>query len=313
MDSYILTVTLNPALDKTILIDSLKVGGLNRVISSRLDTGGKGINVAKVLNQFSCGVKAAGLIAGTQGVLLLDKLKACGIDTSFLHISGETRTNLKVVDQSTNTTTEINETGFFVSEQDLSFFIEELTKELGKADLLVLSGSLPPGVDENIYYELIKIAKAKSIRTILDADGKALSAGINALPFAIKPNIHELRDLTGRNIETVKDIVRTAREYIDKGIEIVIVSMGGDGAVVVDKNKAYYAKPFDIVPKSTVGAGDSMVAAFAYSLINGFNLEKTARLITTAGTVTASKPGTEVCSLNEVLINSDKITIMEII
>lgn len=313
MDSSILTVTLNPALDKTVLIDNLKVGGLNRVISSRLDTGGKGINVAKVLNKFKCDVKAAGLVAGSQGSLLLDYLKEAGINTLFHQICGETRTNLKIVDQSTNTTTEINEAGFYVSENDLSLFIEELSKELCRSAFLILSGSLPPGVNEYIYFELINIAKSKGIKTILDADGKALSAGINALPYAVKPNIHELRDLTGKKIETVKDIVNTAKDYIEKGIEIVIVSMGGDGAVIVDKSTAYFAKPFDIVPKSTVGAGDSMVAAFAYSQINGFDLLKTAKLITAAGTVTASKPGTEVCSLDEVLINSDRIIIEEII
>jgi 1-phosphofructokinase len=301
MNPYVITVTLNPALDKTVTIEKLNVGGLNRVKDLRIDAGGKGINVAKVLNKFEVDIVAAGLIAGAQGELLLSLLEKEKIEAQFFKIPGDTRTNLKIVEEATNITTEINEAGFCVNDKELNKFKERLSALLENASYLVLSGSLPKGVNENIYSELIQLARDKGVKTILDADGPALKEGVKAVPYAVKPNIHELEKLYDRKMSGDSDIVHAAKALIEKGIRMVAVSMGAEGALIVDRQEVLRVKTFPITPMSTVAAGDSMVAALTFSFLNGFPLERTAKLITAAGTITASKPGTQVCSLKEVL------------
>ncbi|MBP2637029.1 MAG: 1-phosphofructokinase (fructoso 1-phosphate kinase) [Firmicutes bacterium] len=309
MKSSVVTVTLNPAIDKTVVVEKLNVGGLNRVQSVRMDPGGKGINVAKVLNQFGVRVTAAGLIAGTQGQNLLNYLSLEKIAASFLPIAGETRTNLKIVDNSSNCTTEINEAGFVVGYTEIDRFKTQLSELLNDAAYLVLSGSLPPGVGTGIYRELVELAKGKGVKTILDADDAALLEGIQAAPFAIKPNIHELEKLAGIELADDREVIRAARTILAQGIELIIVSMGSQGAIIMDKTATYRVRTEPIVPQSTVGAGDSMVAVLAYSLLNRYSLEETAQWVTAAGTVTASKPGTQVCSLAEVRQFIDKVKI----
>jgi 1-phosphofructokinase len=301
VEPCVITVTLNPALDKTVIIDSLNIGGLNRVKTAKFDPGGKGINVAKVLNNFGERVEATGLIAGTQGQLLLEYLNLDGIKHNFYKVAGETRTNLKVFEEYSSVITEINEPGFIVTEKDLICFGEKLSDLLNHASFLVLSGSLPIGVNGDIYYHFIQLANSKGVKTILDADGKALQNGIKAVPYAIKPNVYELELLTGRKMSTVKEIVDSARHLTDTGIKIVAVSMGSEGAVVINNTDSFHVRTHRITPKSTVGAGDSMVAAFVYTILNNYPLDEAAKWAAAAGTVTATKPGTEVCTLEEVL------------
>lgn len=300
MKSYVVTMTLNPALDKTVTIDKLNQGGLNRVSGIRIDAGGKGINVAKVLKKFSTDTVAAGLIAGFQGQTLLGLLSDENIEAQFLKIQGDTRTNLKIVEEETNVTTEINEAGFYVNESDLELFKEKLSVLLENASFLVLSGSLPRGVKEDVYSDYINLARSKGVKTVLDADGAALQKGIEASPYAVKPNISELEKLFGRKMSDNSDIVDAGRVLQKRGIEIVAVSMGAEGAILMNKEEVLRVKTFPITPMSTVAAGDSMVAALVFSLMKGYTLKETAKWITAAGTITASKPGTQVCSLEEV-------------
>jgi 1-phosphofructokinase len=300
MKPYVLTVTLNPALDKTAIIDKLNIGGLNRVKTFRIDPGGKGINVAKVLKNFSEEVKATGLIAGNQGKLLLEYLSLAGIKSSFHEVVGETRTNLKIYEEHSGTITEINDPGFTVTENDLLCFERKLSELLGSASFLVLSGSLPIGATHNIYNQFIKLAKSKGLRTMLDADGMALQNGIKAVPYAIKPNIYELELLTGKKMSSLEHIVDAARSLTKKGIEIVAVSMGEDGAVVCNNKDSYHVSPLPIKAKSPVGAGDSMVAALVFAFLKAYPLDEAAKWAVAAGTATAAKPGTELCTLEEI-------------
>ncbi|PYI57131.1 1-phosphofructokinase [Paenibacillus flagellatus] len=300
MNGSVLTLTMNPAIDKTVTVDQLTFGELNRIRTVRTDAGGKGINVAKVLKRFAVPVTAWGIRAGREGQTLADKLDEYGIPSFFLESDGQTRTNLKVVDASTKRTTELNEPGFTPSPAVLERFESALEHMLKNVPIVVLGGSLPPGVPADYYRRLIGTANRHGVRVILDADGEALARGIEAKPFAVKPNIHELEALLGERLSTDADIVRAAGSLLDRGVELVLVSMGGDGSIAVDRRRAIRATPFPITPQSTVGAGDSMVAAMAYSFMNGLSLEETARWTSAAGTITASKSGTDVCTLDEV-------------
>lgn len=300
MGSTVVTVTLNPALDKTVTLSELKIGGLNRVRDLRIDPGGKGINVAKVLKKFNVNVIAAGFVAGFQGQQLLKQLERDAIEVCFVDVRGETRTNLKIVDEKVKVTTEINEPGFNVLPEDMECLGRKLSKLLSRASFLVIGGSLPPGAPNHIYRDYIEMANSKGVKVILDADGGALREGIKAQPFAIKPNLHELEQLVGRNLTTTEEIVSAGKQMVGQGISLVIISMGSQGSIVLDQKEVYQVTPFPISPKSTVGAGDSMVAALVYSLLENKPLADIAIWATTAGTVTASKSGTQVCTLAEV-------------
>ena len=310
MMNDILTVTLNPAVDKTVTVENFSLGELNRIKTIRSDAGGKGINVAKVLQRFSVPVTAWGLQAGYEGKIILKKLRQEGIPSYFIEAEGETRTNLKVVDERTKQTTELNEAGFTPSNALLEEFVRRFESKLDGVAIVALGGSLPPGTPTDYYRRLIEIANRKGIRTILDADGEALALGIEAVPFALKPNIHELETLCDTTFETEEQIVIAAQTLVSKGICYVLVSMGSKGSILVSEREVIRAKPFPITPISTVGAGDSMVAAMAYCLLHHKSLEEMARWTSAAGTVTASKFGTEVCTFDEV---HNKLTLVEII
>lgn len=296
----VVTVTLNPALDKTVTLDAFEYGGLNRIREMRTDPGGKGINVAKVLRQFAVDTRAIGLAAGYQGEVVGERLRQLGIPARFERTEGETRTNLKIVDESTKRTTELNEPGFRVNEDILDSFLAVYKEELAGASAVVLAGSMPPGTPADFYRTLVEAAREAGVHTVLDADGEALARGIEAAPYAIKPNIHELEALLNRTLSDMDSIVQAARALTDRGIEYVLVSMGAEGSLLVGRDIAIGAKPFPITPVSTVGAGDSMVAALVYGLLQGQTPEEVARWTSAAGTVTASKTGTQVCTLEEV-------------
>jgi 1-phosphofructokinase len=309
MSYKVVTVNLNPALDKTVKIDKFNFGKLNRVNEISVDAGGKGINVAKVLNNFDVETLATGLIAGNQGKVLLELAKKQDINLNFIEVEGETRTNLKLIDNSLKITTEINETGFTVRNSDLSKYKELLKEILKEVKFIVLSGSIPKGCNTSIYKEIIKLAKEMNVKSILDADGETFKEGLNDIPNIIKPNIHELSEYYGREINTDKEIVSISEMLIANGIEIVLVSMGKDGAVIVDKEKKIRVHSYDIDPVSPVAAGDSMVATILYAYLNNYSLEDMAKLTTAAGTITTTKKGSQVCSKEEAFKVLDKVKI----
>jgi len=310
MAKRVITITMNPCIDKTVLVDQFQVYGLNRVHNIRLDPGGKGINVAKVLQNFQVDVLVSGLIAGKQGSLLLQQITQLGIQNDFLEIEGETRINLKIVDESVCKTTEVNEPGFFVAEQEIDNFFQKYQLIIQQAEMIILAGSLPPGVPDDFYARCITLAKKSGIKTILDADGVAFAKGIEAKPYAIKPNILELQHyLNCEAFENVKQVADAAQKLLDTGIEIVIVSMGKDGAVVADHTEIVKTDTWTVPVKSTVGAGDSMVGSLAYSIIQQFPLSEIAKITTAAGTITASKSGTLICTLEEVLDAMNRVSI----
>ncbi len=311
-NSKIITVTLNPCIDKTIILKSFCEGGLNRSEHVRQDVGGKGINVGKVLRNFGLDVLAMGIAGNRNRTILLDELEERGIAHQFLSVSGENRTNYKIFDANKGQITEINEPGFVVSEQELEQFTHLLEKELPNARLLVLSGSVARGIFPDVYGQFIALAKNHGVKTVLDADGELLHRGLSFKPFAIKPNLYELEQYCGKKLNTINEILSCGREILERGISFLAISLGREGAIFMNQDEAWHAVPDKILCKSTVGAGDSMVAAMCYALSEGLPLKEMAQLATAAGTVTASKEGTEVCHYKEVLAWLNKITMERI-
>lgn len=290
----IYTVTLNPALDKTVEIPSLTVDAVNRITSMRTDPGGKGINVSKVIQKLGGASVAAGILGGDTGRAILSALTEMGLTTLFHFVEGETRTNMKIIDPDNHTNTDINEPGVTVSEEILEKLLEELLAKVTKEDIVVISGSMPKGSPKDTYYTWTKAFREKGAKVILDADGDLLKAGLKASPYLIKPNNHELGALTGRALETPEEIAETAAELMKEyGIGKVVVSMGGDGAVYVTKDKTIYAEGLKVPVGSTVGAGDSVVAALAVSEEEGKTMEETVRLSTAVGAANVMCSGTQ--------------------
>lgn len=290
----IYTVTLNPALDKTVEIPSLTVDAVNRVASFRTDAGGKGINVSKVISKMGGKSIAAGILGGDTGRIIRLALNEMGIASCFHFVEGETRTNLKIIDPDMGTNTDINEPGPTVSEETLSGLLKELTEKVSGGDIVVLAGSIPQGAPKDIYYKWTKTFRQKDAKVILDADGDQLKAGIKASPFLIKPNEHELSELTGEVCETPEEIAAAAEKLMKKyGITMTVVSLGSKGALYITDRGTIWSKGLNVPVRSTVGAGDSMVAALAMSQEEGKCLEDMIRLSMAAGAANVMSGGTQ--------------------
>ncbi len=268
----IYTVTLNPALDKTVEIRSLRIDSVNRITKMRTDPGGKGINVSKVIQKLGRKSVAAGILGGDTGNAILSALEAMGLETSFRFVEGETRTNLKIVDPAEHTNTDINEPGITLSEEILDSYLKELLEKLVPGDIMVLSGSLPMGSPKDTYYTWVKACKEAGAKVILDADGELFAAGIKASPYLIKPNDHELSGFMGRTLSTPAELAKAARQM---------------------KEDTIYAEGLKVPVGSTVGAGDSVVAALAVAEEAGMSLEDTVRLATATGAANVMCSGTQ--------------------
>lgn len=274
----IITVTLNPALDKTVEIPDFSLDAVNRITAMRIDPGGKGLNVSKVIAKLGGTSTAVGVLGGTTGRRIADAMDALGIACQFTFVDGETRTNLKVIDPARHTNTDLNEPGLTVDQETLDHMRDALVAAIRPGDIVVLSGSLPKGAPADTYGSWTAACRTAGARVFLDADGEPLAHGLAAKPYLAKPNNHELSRLTGRALETADDLLAAARTLIADGVERVVVSMGGDGALFVSADGAYRAEGLRVPVGSTVGAGDSMVAALAYAAEQGMADADTVRL-----------------------------------
>ena len=318
-EDMIITVTMNPAMDKTITVEKLQVGELNKVLSAREDAGGKGINVSKTIKSFGGESIAIGFLGGSAGNRIRDMLHENKIKEHFISIQNETRTNLKIADR-TGCVTEINEAGPLIDKNEMHMFYEMLEKLVSPKDLVVFSGSMPKGLPADFYRQMIEEVHTLGAVAFLDADGEAFSEGLKAKPDIVKPNIQELRhyfksiggdnnagaqgsaqgniqagaqgsvqgNIQGSIPNSVQEVNRMGRILWEQGIPEVIISMGGDGALFVSEDGSYYAPALSVPVCSTVGAGDAMVAAYAYARMQGKKMEERIRfcMAVSAGAVT---------------------------
>ncbi len=259
----IVTVTMNPALDRTIVVEGLKIDGVNRASSSYIDPGGKGINVSKVIQALGEKSYALTILGGDTGKQLENAVKSLGIDYEAIWSEGNTRVNIKLVDHKKSTFTDINEQGN-IDANDLMMMKGLLMDVLKQDDVLILSGSAGRH-NLFIYGELVMLANSKGARVIVDAEEELLINAIEAKPYMIKPNINELKTAYGIEFHNTLEIIRKCKSIIESGISRVLVSMGEEGAMLVNEHEAMFARALPVEVKSTVGAGDAMVAAAAIS------------------------------------------------
>ena len=304
-----ISITLNPCIDKTVNINNLVPYGLNRITSSRKDIGGKGINVARVLKTFGEKVVLAGFLGKENNEIFEIFFQQNSMENRFTMVNGRVRTNTKIVDDSCQKTTELNETGFKISPIEYDSFLQEISNIIENEQILFLSGSIPEGIPENIYQIITEIANYHGLKVILDADGKAFMHGVKAVPYAVKPNLCELEGYSGICCHSQDIIVQKSLDLINDGVKIVLVSLGEMGAIISDENQSFIAIPWDSSGniKSTVGAGDSMTGTLGWCIENGISLEQTAKMCVSAGTVTACKEGTQLATFEEITAFVDKV------
>ena len=280
----IYTVTLNPAVDYTLRLKALTTGGLNRPSDTALSFGGKGINVSRVLTALGVQNRALGFVAGEVGEMLESGLRRLGVDTDFVRLAeGNTRINVKITAENE---TELNAVGPTV---DAAAF-EQLAAQvaaLANGDTLCLCGSVPPGCDTDTYARLLACVKDKNIRTVVDATGEALLRALPYRPSLIKPNRDELCALAGRDLPDDESVLAAARDLQAKGARNVLVSLGGDGALLLTGDGAVYRRAaYRGEVRGTVGAGDSTVAGYLAALERGADAAETLRTAVAAGSAT---------------------------
>lgn len=309
----IVTVTMNPAIDKTVDIDALERGGLNRIHHVELDAGGKGINVSKTIHELGGMSLATGFIAGNAGKIIRNVMEEWQIENDFIEVSGETRTNTKVF-ESSGELTELNEPGPVVEEKDIKALLEKLLSYAGEDTLFVLAGSVPQGVSKDIYREITNLVHQKGAKVLLDADGELFTNALDAGPDIIKPNRAELEQYAGMDyIASEQELLSVAQKLMEKGIGTVAVSMGKSGAMFLQEGYQVKCPGLKVKAHSTVGAGDAMVAALSYSWSQGMPMEETVKMCmaVSAGAVTTigtKPPAKEVVSslLDQVIIEKMK-------
>jgi len=309
----IITVTLNPAVDKTITIDSFKINTVNRTKKSRKDAGGKGINVSKVLMELGEKSTATGFLGGESGLSIKHYLEKINVEDKFLNVNGETRENIKIVDSEKKTFTDINDIGPTIAENDIGLFKEVIHDLTINNKLIIFSGSIPNGCPDNIYQELIEIAHGNNAYVILDTYGKPFRMAIEAKPDLIKPNIEELEEYIGQKLDSIEEIVKNIQsQIISKGISTVVVSLGEKGAILVNEHSYYKTDGLKVKVESTVGAGDAMVAGIAYSINNNYNQKKQLLYGSASATANIMTPGTQTGDIKVIRDLLEQITIKKL-
>lgn len=272
----ITTVTLNVAIDKAYVVEDFAKNTVTRVQTCSNTAGGKGLNVSKVIKLCGEAIIATGFVGGHAGAYIEDLLKEYNIATDFVHTKSETRSCINIL-ASDGTSTEFLEPGAPVTLDEVNQFYEKINVLIEKSDVITISGSIPKGIDTTIYADLISKIKSKGKKVILDTSGALLADGVKACPTLIKPNQEELEALLGITITNQTEVIEAAKRLHDTGIEFVVVSLGGDGALLVCKDGVFHGKPPKITPVNTVGCGDSMVGAFAVSLSRKLSAENALR------------------------------------
>lgn len=274
----ITSISLNPSIDRTLTVEQFTPGGLNRVISRSDIAAGKGINVALTVSALGIDAECIGFMYRDSASLFEKRLMVNSTAYDFIWCEGSARTNIKVFDRSAGVITELNESGRDVDPADLDKMVDLVVRHAENSDFLILSGSMPPGCPKDYYRTLINAVEGLGCRCVLDADGERLKFGLEARPFMIKPNRYELEMMTGCKLNSIQEIRDAARHYIDQGVQIVAVSLGEEGALITDADETLYAPRMNIEVKSTVGAGDSMVAGLATGFMGDNSLEDAFRM-----------------------------------
>lgn len=299
-NALIATITLNPSLDQHITVDGLVIDGTNRWSRLHRYAGGKGIDVSRAIHEMGGRTVAYGFIGGPVGRAVEILLDEEDVPFSFTPIHRETRTNFIITDSRTWRQTRIDAPGPRISKDEFERFQRKMRRIRPSPDLVVVGGSLPPGVPNNVYYSIIIEAKTFGVRAILDSEGQWLAEGIKAKPYLVKPNVREAEGLLGRQLADEDAIIKGALDIVDMGVEIAVISRGEEGIIAATDKEVIKAVLPQVKVKSAVGAGDCTIAGLALKLADEESLFSACRLAVALGTAAVLTPGTELARREDV-------------
>ena len=288
MRRRVATITLNPAYDLVGLSTPIELGEVNRVTTAGFHAAGKGINVAKVLKSLGIDVTVGGFLGKENQDGFQKEFSEAGIANRFQMVEGRTRINVKLTEPS-GKVTDFNFSGFEITKQDWTRFVNDTLSWAGQFDMICVSGSVPPSIDLNDFTAWMKRLRSECMCLIFDSSREAFVAGLKALPWLLKPNHHELEIWAGKPLPELSDVVQAAHELRQQGIAHVVISLGEQGAMWVNASGAWMAKPPKCDVVSTVGAGDSMVGGLIYGLMMRQTSEHTLRLATAISALAVSQ------------------------
>ena len=307
----ITTICLNPSFDKAVEMDSLKLGEVNRIRELREDLGGKGINVAVVAQRLGLDVQCIGIMGENGGDQLSAMMDAEGLKHHFLRVPGKVRTNLKLVLKDEKGITELNESGTWVEEKQLQDFFDLAKEKTADSDVVVLTGSVPPGCPQGVYRDLMKALEGK--KCILDTEGAELElAAKGAHPFLIKPNLHEMEMTLGLELRTMRSIRDAALLFIRLGVEHAVISMGAMGAMYVDQERTLFAPALRVATKSTVGTGDAMIGGMLLGYEKEKDMGRAFKYGVAAGAASVMTEGTQLIVPEDFYGLLDQVRIQEV-
>jgi 1-phosphofructokinase family hexose kinase len=294
--SQIYTITLNPAVDRELTVPVINYNQVLRSKTQNVDFGGKGFNVSRMLKALGADSTSLGFVGGKSGELLKDGLRSLGIQTDFVWISGETRTNISIKSHENDHYIKVNEPGPTITKEEQEALVEKISQLCQSGDWWIIAGSLPPGIPTDYYAQLINILQSKNAKVVFDASGKPFTTGCLAQPYLVKPNDIELHEMTGLPVDTTDQIIKAANKLQEMGIEITVVSLGDKGALLLSQNENWLAKSPPIQEKNPIGAGDSLVGGMVYALSKGYPLSEALCWGVASGAAAASLSGTAVGS-----------------
>lgn len=280
----IYTVTLNPSIDYIVEVEHFNTGALNRMKREFKLPGGKGINVSRVLNQLGAENTATGFLGGFTGQFISGKLKEERLSTDFVQIANDTRINIKLKAESE---TEINGLGPDISEAEASLLLDKLSG-LKAGDIVIMSGSMPPSLGKDFYDRLIGVCKQRGADFVIDTTGEALMKALRDKPLLVKPNHHELAELFGVSLGAdIGEVALYGRKLLELGARNVLVSMAGEGALLITEDEVLHASVPAGKVRNSVGAGDSMIAGFVGTLVRSGDAVEAFRVGVASGSATA--------------------------
>lgn len=308
----VLTITLNPAIDQTVYIDDFGVDKVNRVKTLQNDAGGKGVNVASYLASSQLNVGVTGFLGSKNSKVFEELFSKLDIDNRFVYLEDETRVNVKIVDKKNSTVTDVNQAGFEISLENLEK-LEKLLFTKKEANWYAFSGSLPKGLSNDIYKKWIKKSHELGIKVALDASNEALISAVEAKPDLIKPNHYELAQLMKTNkVYEIDEVLQVSSKLIKDGIETVCVSMGEDGALIINKDEAYHAVALKAEVNTTVGAGDALLSGLIFSIIKEKSLKESIKIATTYSLSALKTVGAYLSNKEELEKLSNDVKIVQI-
>ncbi len=311
--SMITTVTLNPSIDRSYIINNFTPNNSYDIENVTITIEGKGINIAKIASNLGCKLNATGFLGGVSGDYIKKQLTNLDIEAFFVNTDGESKNLTAIIDPVNNTQTTVNEGGPEITREELTKFIKEYIKILKYSKIIIAAGSVPKGVPKTIYRDMVKIAKDNNVLPIIDASGNYLEEVIKAKPYMIKPNMDELNELVGYNLKNEYEIVHELKYICKQGVELVAFPLEGKGTIFATNEKVLKLEIPDIKPLNICGYGDALIAGFSVAMINNYDIKNAFKYSVACGVTNSLKKEVDYIDKNYVddLFNKVEVTVLE--